>query len=327
MTNRHIAAGNRTDFTKRSRYEGDYRNADEVEWAALTVGFAHISQGTRDEMIVDIATEDGEHNIPGDRYMTHEAADEGLQAAVLEIIEERRSLLGEASYPFELKNNSLTFRGDDQHPYGALLTLCLLPSVSKGNYTKAPIAFEYLSLIAARAYLGGRARGWRFGWPRDNAAHVKVSCAIAELQRRAGNEQDAWQWNPSPSLPKDPFPRDLKDVGMDFVAWLPWHDYGPGQLHLLGQCACGADWKLKKRDLSLSRLSDWMRLPKPEPVRSLFTPQHLALPTLREAAGEAGLIFDRIRIVQAIMNDPAAVRRAGRFSQRIVNLGRQAAKR
>lgn len=325
MISRQNAAGSRTRFEKRGSYETDYRNADEAEWAAITSGAAHVSQGTRDEMISEFATEDGDHDVPGDRYMTREAADEGLQAAVLEIIEERKKLLGEKGYPFELRENSLIFNGEDQHPYGALLALCQLPSVSSKAYKQAPVAFEYLSLIAARAFLGKRARGWRFGWPRDNAAHIKVSDAAGELQRRAGNDLDAWHWNPSPSLPPDPNPRDLKDAGMDFVTWLPWHDRGPGQLHLVGQCACGEDWVWKKHDLSLTRLGNWMLLPQPHPIRSLFTPRHLALPTLRDAGGEAGLIFDRIRIVQAIMSDDNAQRCASRFAQRIVTLGRQAA--
>lgn len=325
MISRQIAAGSRTRFEKRGSYETDYQNADEAEWAALNSGAAHVSQGTRDEMMSDIATEDGENKVPGDHYMTREAADEGLQAAVLEIVEERQKLLGPNGYPFKLRENSLVFNGEDQHPYGALLALCQLPSVSSKTYKSAPVAFEYLSLIAARAYLGKRARGWRFGWPRDNAAHLKVSQAAKALQQRsAPHEPSNWQWIPSPELPEEPNSRDLKDAGMDFVAWLPWQDRGPGQLHLVGQCACGTDWVLKKHDLSLTRLGNWMRLPQPHPIRSLFTPRHLALPTLREAGGEAGLIFDRIRIVQAIMSDPIAQRCAQRFAQRIVKLGRQA---
>lgn len=324
MISRQLAAGSRTRFEKRGSYEADYQNADEAEWAALLSGSAHVSQGTRDEMMVDVLTEDGAHDVHGDRYMTREVADEGLQAAVLEIVEERIKLLGQSGYPFRLLNNSLVFNGDDEHPYSALLALCRLPSVSSTDYKQAPVDFEYLSLIAARAHLGSRALGWRFGWPRDNRAHYKVADATNELKRRAGNEPDAWHWDPLPTYPQNPNSRDLKDAGMDFVAWLPWHDRGPGQLHLVGQCACGADWVWKQHDLSLMRLGEWMRLPKPEPVRSLFTPRHLALPTLRVAAGEAGLVFDRIRIVLAIVSDRDAQRRARRFARRIVKLGRWA---
>jgi hypothetical protein len=323
MHSRLKAAGSRHRYEKRGIYETEYGNADEAEWAAVLTGAAHVSQGTRDDMMSESALERGELPLPGDAYMTREAADEGLQASVLEIIGERRQLLGESGYPFELKTNSLVFNGNEHHPYLALLALCQLPTVSSKAYKKAPIAFEYLSLIAAKAHLGSRSRGWRFGWPRDNAAHVKVSDATHELQRRAGSDIDAWHWRPIPSLPADPNPRDLKDAGMDFVAWLPWLDLGPGQLHLVGQCACGEDWIWKKHDLDFSRLANWMQLPQPHPIRALFTPRHLPLPTLRDAASEAGLIFDRIRIVQAILNEPNALRRARQFAHRIVKIGKQ----
>lgn len=323
MHSRYQAAGSRNRYDKRGIYETEYRNSDEAEWSAVLTGVAHISQGTQDEMMSEAALERGDAAIPGDSYMTREAADEGLQASVLEIIVERMSLMGSGGYPFRLQSNSLVFTGDDQHPYLALLALCQLPSVSSTMYKAAPVAFEYLSLIAARAFLGQHSRGWRFGWPRDNHAHTLVADAAKELQRRAGGDVDAWHWNPAPSKLATPNSRDLKDAGMDFVAWLPWHDLGPGQLHLVGQCACGEDWKWKKHDLDLGRLGEWMRLPQPHPVRALFTPRHLALPTLRDAATEAGLVFDRIRIAQAILSSPQATRRASRFAKRIVAIGRQ----
>lgn len=323
MASRQIAAGSRTRHERRGVYETEYKNADEAEWAALVSGAAHISQGTRDEMMSDAAMEFDEEGLPGDEYMTRESADEGLQAAVLEVVIERQQLLGTQGYPFELQDNSLVFTGNDHHPYAALLTLCYLPSVSSAAYKQAPVDFEYLSLIAARAYLGPRSDGWRFGWPRDNAAHLKVSDAAKELQRRSGPYEPAsWQWNPSPDLPQMPNARDLRDAGMDFVAWLPWHDKGPGQMHLVGQCACGEDWKWKQHDLSLPKLEKWMRLPHPTPVRSLFTPRHLPLPTLRDATSEAGLIFDRIRIVQTILGDPKATQLSKKFAKRIFELGR-----
>jgi len=326
MYSRLEAAGPRHRYEKQGVYETEYSNADDSEWAAVLAGAAHVSHGTRDDMMSEAALERGSADLPGDKYMTREAADEDLQAAVLEICQERMKLLGASGYPFNLQANSLVFNGDERHPYVALLALCKLPSVSSKEYMQAPVAFEYLSLIAARAYMGPKAEGWRFGWPRDNAAHLKVSDAAKELQRRAGGDIDAWHWNPIPSKPPIPSSRDLKDAGMDFAAWLPWHDRGPGQLHLVGQCACGRDWKWKKHDLDLRSLGEWLRLPEPHPVRALFTPRHLALPTLRAAATEAGLVFDRVRIVQAILNDSHATRCARRFSRRIVTIGKQPVK-
>lgn len=320
---RYEAVGNRTNHSKRGQYEAAHRNADQAEWSAALHGFAHVSAGTRDDMMSETALEFSGTEAHDSSFMGREVADEGLQASTLEVVAERQKLLGPRGYPFQLVSNSLEFKGDNKHPYLALLTLCHLPSVSARPYNTAPVAFEYLSLIAAQAYLGQRSSGWRFGWPRDNKAHLRVSEATRTLQGKAGGDIDAWQWNPVPSKPQNPNPRDLKDAGMDIVAWVPWHDKGPGNLHLVGQCACGEDWKWKQHDLELKALGQWMRLPEPAPIRAIFTPRHLSLPAIRDTAPQAGLVFDRIRMTDEICRCPTAVRRAGRFAQRIVELGKR----
>ena len=315
------AARARTHWQQRHSYEREYKNADESEWAALLSGTAHISQGTRDAMMSEEALEQDGTSVPGASYMQREGVDEGLQASVREIVEERIELLGATGYPFSLDNNSLVFSGDFDHPYIALLTICNLPSLSKAPFNSAAVAFEYLSLIAAQSFLGAKSHGWRFGWPRDNDQDLKIKDAAAKLGVRAGGHLGEWDWVPAAYLPDDPSTKSLKDAGLDFVAWVPWADGGPAQLQLVGQCACGEDWKLKTHDLRLEKLGQWMRVPSPPPVRALFTPRHTPYPSIHYKASEAGLIFDRIRMVHALMATSTVQRKASRFVKRIVALG------
>lgn len=314
------AARTRTSWDKRHRYERDYKSADDAEWAALLNGAAHISQGTRDAMMSEEATEQGGDETPGANYMGREGVEESLQASVLEVIEERQELLGSLGYPFALDNNSLVFNGQLDHPYLAFLTICNLPSVSKAPFNTAAVAFEYLSLIAAQSFLGENAKGWRFGWPRDNAEDLRVKDAAEKLRVRSGSHISEWDWRPAAFLPGDPTTKALKDAGLDFVAWVKWKDGGPAQLQLVGQCACGEDWKLKTHDLTVQQLDRWMAVPKPPPVRALFTPRHTPYPSILYKASEAGLIFDRIRIVHALMASNKASRKARKFVERIVKL-------
>lgn len=314
------AARGRTNWEKRHSYEREYQSADEAEWAALLNGAAHISQGTRNAIMSEEATEQRGLDVPGAQYMGRESVEEALQASVLEIIEERKELLGVAGYPFRLEDNSLVFDGGLDHPYLALLTICNLPSLSKAPFNKAAVAFEYLSLIAAQSYLGENAKGWRFGWPRDNAEDLKMKDASAKLKNRAGAHVGEWDWQPAAYLPQDPTTKSLKDAGLDFVAWVKWRDGGPAQLQLVGQCACGEDWKLKTHDLTLPQLDCWMTVPSPPPIRALFTPRHTPFPSILHKAPQAGLIFDRIRIVHALMSGAKPARRARRFVKRIIDL-------
>lgn len=318
--NRMRAARGRVDWDSRHKYEREYRNADEAEWSAFKFGIAHISEGTRDSMMAEEFTEQESDTTPGASFMEREKVDEGLQASVLEVIEERMELLGSEGYPFLLSNNSLTFNGDIKHPYLAFLTICNLPSITSKPYNLAPIAFEYLSLIAAQSFLGKNSKGWRFGWPRDNDKDLKIKDAAEKLKIKAGDHLNEWKWRPAEYLPNDPSTQSLKDAGLDFVAWVRWKDGGPAQLQLVGQCACGEDWKLKTHDLMISKLSRWMSVPEPPPVRALFTPRHTPFPSIHYKASEAGLIFDRIRIVHALMEDKRYLRKAQRFIDRIIAL-------
>lgn len=320
LVKRVKAARSRTNWVNRHKYEREYKNADEAEWAALLNGVAHVSQGTRDAMMSEEATEQDGEDIPGALFMEREGVEEGLQASVLEVIAERQDLLGSDGYPFSLEDNSLVFNGVYEHPYIALLTICNLPSLSKHPYNSAAVAFEYLSLIAAQSFLGENAKGWRFGWPRDNAQDLLVRDASAKLKSRAGDHAGEWAWRPEAYLPDSPTTKALKDAGLDFVAWVKWHDGGPAQLQLVGQCACGEDWKLKTHDLTINQLDCWMSVPKPPPVRALFTPRHTPYPSILHKAPQAGLIFDRIRIVHALTANTKASRRARRFVKRIVDL-------
>ncbi|MDD5030674.1 MAG: hypothetical protein PHH58_14455 [Rhodoferax sp.] len=317
---RSQAAGTRHQWDKRHHYESEYTNADEAEWSAVLRGSAHVSHGTQDEMMSEFALEDSE--TPGATYMSRESADEALQGAVLEVVAERMKLLGIDGYPFRLEKNSLVLSAADDHPYLALLAICNLTSLSAKPFNQAPVGFEYLSLLAARSYLGPNAKGWRFGWPRANKSDLLIKDAAATLKLRAGSHPNEWDWNPSPSLPESPTTKSLKDTGMDIVVWVPWADLGPAQLQLVGQCACGDDWKFKTLELHLPRLKQWMRVPEPPPVRALFTPRHTPLPTISYEAPQAGLMFDRIRMVKLLMSDARIARAAKRFTRKIVTIAR-----
>jgi len=278
------------------------QNADETEWAAVLRGTSHVSVGTQDEAMAEtgdeFAAEDADQLIASDRLQGQEILQESRQGTVLEQLEQRQELLGDA-YPFEIDGNSLIYTPGDLPVYELLLGICQAPSLSAAPFCELPRLFENLSLLAGRGYLGPQARGYRTGWPRPkNVARFKT--LIEDVKKQSGSYPSEWQWQHAEHLPEDPAPKFVKEDGLDVVVWRQWPDQRMGQLYLLGQCACGADWLKKDKELDLDDFKEWFRLPRTQPVRSFFTPRHAVDPILNHLARTAGLVFDRMRIVQAL---------------------------
>lgn len=96
------------------------------------------------------------------------------------------------------------------------------------------------------------------------------------------------------------------DEGADFFVWkLAPDGRRVGQLFLIGQCACGDDWRNKWSDLNLARLTKWARSQMLlDPVRAFATPFIISEGYLREATRQAGLVFDRLRLVSVAARQP-----------------------
>lgn len=289
------------DWENRFAYNTVAENADEIEWATVLNGNAHFSAGTADDAIAEAGDEFAPQNAidaAGDTLQGQEVLQEARQGTVYELIKDRQDLLG-AAYPFEIRGNSLVHRASELPIYELLLGICQAPSLTATPYCELPRLFERLSVLAGRGYLGPSAAGYRTGWPRpQEMSHFKA--LIESLKVETGNFQSEWQWSPAEHLPEDPAPKFVKEEGLDVVVWNKWPDGRTGQLYLLGQCACGKDWLGKDRDLMLEDFTQWFRLPRVGPVRSFFTPRYAVKYLLNELAFKAGLVFDRIRIVQAL---------------------------
>lgn len=285
-------------------YDQVSENADEAEWQAILNGSAHVSVGTMDEAMADAGDElapASAETLAGDRLQGQEVLQESRQGTVFELIIERKKLLGEA-YPFRIDGNTLIHSPGRLPLYELLVGICQAPSLTKAPYCELPRLFEQISMLAGRGYLGPYADGYRTGWPRpEKLSHFKS--AIADLKEKSGNYPSEWQWSVAEHLPDDPAPKFIKEDGLDIVVWRKWPDKRTGQLYLMGQCACGADWLKKDKDLDPDSFTDWFKLPRNRPVRSFFTPRYAIDPIINELSKTAGLVFDRIRIIQSL-NEP-----------------------
>lgn len=231
-----------------------------------------------------------------------------VEAACGEVLGEvkRRLLAADIAYPFTVDSSGILVKGDiwAYSPY--IFCLCLSWfgwRQRRGSKTFPRRMFEDLSKYAAQAFVGGNAL--RFGSPRkdlpgpfkDALNHLAVAIGEGQarnLEGRVGAQDDT----------------------LDLVAWREFPDRAEGKLILVGQCASGANWESKKRELDeFSFFLQWFSDTPPSFSRGMsvgfFIPHRVTrrkwVPTTRRA----GIIFDRCRIAYWSHNNPEFKDREG----------------
>jgi len=100
-------------------------------------------------------------------------------------------------------------------------------------------------------------------------------------------------------------PSSDNDLKMDVVAWRVFGDGRGGYLHLIGQCATGADWVDKLDELNLSVIAEHLAWGV-EPLRFFATPHVIGAQEMRRVSLRAGLVLDRPRLLELAQTAPLA---------------------
>lgn len=281
-----------SDFSSRHDLQRSADVADKAEIHALRCGSAIMDDGLSSERIAD-AYDDlrpGIIDIP--HWQETDLVLDGGAGAALDSVACRRKILGER-YPFKGESSSLEYQPSGSLVYEFCLSVCSSPSRTEGEYRELPRVFERLACVLAEAYIGFGAKSHHLGWPRSDSGSSCFRDAITPIHEQTGE----WKWDPEDGLPDNPSVRDVKDGGIDLLAWKMVDDR-VGNIFFLGHCACGQNWRDKFNDANPSDLEKWfnpMTLIKP-PVRLFFTPYHVVHPWIREASRTAGVVLDRIRL-------------------------------
>ena len=275
---------------RRHRSQRCAADADQVELNALRNGRAAIANGTDDEHLAGVLDDAAVEAAPsggGERWQRQDLARDDAAGPIREELNRRASGL-QGAYPFEVEDSALVH---DRERGSPIYEFLLAASFSAHADGRAPRLFERVATRLIGSYFGKNAKSRHFGWPRDK--NTSFEDAAKALHGHTGE----WQWGPEEGLD----PTDVKDEGCDFVIWLGASDGRKcGQLFVLGQCACGNNWQDKWRDLKVEKLRRWFNpLSLVDPVRSFATPRQVDDDLLREASREAGLVFDRSRLVLA----------------------------
>ena len=277
--------------TRRHRSQQLSSDADQVELGALRSGHVVIDSGAEDDLVAGVLDDlaaDSMSPTDAEDWERNDLIRDDSVGPIHEVLAMRSDLLGTA-YPFDLDQSTLIYAKDRHSPVYEFLLSASSSKLVGDPYAELPRTFERVATRLVTAYFGANAKGIHMGSPRDGKTSFKA--AAKQLHSRTGE----WHWGPEESLD----PADVKDEGCDFVVWLhPSDGRKIGQLFVLGQCACGNNWQDKYADLNIKRVERWFNpLSTVEPVRAFATPQHVDDDLLREASREAGLLFDRARLV------------------------------
>ena len=253
-------------------------------WQQGTVSVTELAQA-----LGRLAENDYSEGVPEEEEIPSDIED-----AYQEI--ERRTIACGGGYPFEVgeKGNFLTtisYSGNLQHlvyKYLLLATRLNMNAYRQHESINGTDLLEHLASVVARKYLGNRAKSTVFGTAEGAA---DFSTKIDSLCRDLGEGEGF--------VDRAGGSRQKKDDKLDVVAWKPFSDQREGKLIAFGQCKTGTNWKESVAQLQPDAFcSKWFRSqPVHIPIRMFFVSEALSSINWRNESVDAGLLFDRCRIV------------------------------
>jgi hypothetical protein len=278
-----------TPFDDRLWRQEATTDADQIEARAFQLGQAPVDFSAFDEQMAGTLDDVELDAVPRPDWQRNDLQVEATVGPAIEEIERRATVMGEA-YPFRRHGNSLQYVGSASLAYEFFLSISLAPDISKNPYLHSGRKFERITAQLVHAHFGLDSIFWHLGAPRD-PGHENFRTAFSALQH--GTHE--WVWNPEEELPDDG--GATQDETVDFVIAKQMLDGRAGRLYVVGQCACGNNWRSKIQDPNIDLLGRWFRMPLTSMVKAFSTPFVIADEMLKEVVREnKGLVYDRIRL-------------------------------
>jgi hypothetical protein len=217
---------------------------------------------------------------------------------------EQRAIAADNSYPFTISGGTVTLKQDRNQFLGYVFCLFLSYFRWKSERHRDVginpwLLFEDLCSIAAKNYVDGKVITFGTSRGQSNKAIKAFRTIVNQLGQDLGEGGGF----------REQSIKGVKDDKVDLVAWRDFKDEWPSKLVLFGQCAAGADWLGKDRELAPQSFWDqWMSVGKvSEHLRSFYMPHRVKKDHWNKRARRTGLLFDRCRIAYWTFQDRNAV--------------------
>lgn len=277
-------------------------DADQTELEVLFNSSAPIDAGITDDKHASALDSIDLIDVDSADWSAKDAELDNLSSDLSTEINYRLQLLGE-SYPFIINGSNVKIK--NKH-INILYIFCLILSHSKLKAKKGETAhnqkmariFERVTLKLIQKSLGTYAHGHHFGFPREDG--LGIVDAMNQLQEKLNLKNEM-----TVNL-LDFNKHDLthqKDLGIDQIIWVKRPDSRRhSHLFLLGQCACGQDYKEKYHDIDINKLQSYFRpFTFVPPVKMMSIPFILSDNEINRVSNSAGWLFDRISLAGLYM--------------------------
>lgn len=205
-----------------------------------------------------------------------------------------RIKVGEGLYPFKLEDDDYNIRFDPQseesyiiYPYLLLATRSQMGRDRIKVDIDGALLFEQLSSVVAQNYFGERAEVDILGTSKQDITNFRDK--LRNIIKLLGEGGDIHE-NPG---------HKPQDDNIDVIVWKGFKDQQPSKIIAFGQCKTGTSWTDKLSELNTEAFcKTWFtRQPVLTPVRMFFTAHYFPRDIFIVRANEAGLVFDRFRIL------------------------------
>ena len=258
--------------------------AELTAWQDESVSHASLSKD-----LGRLAENDHSDGVPED-----DEAEPVIDDAFVELERRREACGGAGAYPFEIGKNGNTLRTVPGARNTKRLVYIYLLLATRLHMDRNRLhagldgthLFEHLSAAVARGYLGARADSLVFG-----TAAGRFADKINNLCHRIGEGRCF-----ESLLGISPHQHDGR---LDVAAWKSFSDGLSGKLIVFGQCKTGTHYKDSLTQLQPDGFcKKWFRVsPVVNPVRAFFVSESLPRADWEDIGVDAGLMFDRCRIV------------------------------
>lgn len=205
-----------------------------------------------------------------------------------------RILYTKNQYPFELLNNGYVLKYiPDENLYTLIYRFLLLATRLKMSNQKiqngldGTFLFESLSAQIALSFLGRNAQVDVLGTSKNKSGGFREK--LFQIFKKIGEG--------TPLHQNDYY--KPQDDNVDVIAWKGFADKKESQLIAFGQCKTGTSWQNSLSDMNIEAFCKrWFtKQPVLTPLNMFFSAQYFPKEIWRERAYEAGLVFDRFRII------------------------------